>query len=302
MLRRNGIAACGLGAMLVAWAGAACAEPDAGFAPPAFLNPIAAYIAALPEIKRQAIASQPSWVSPIVTTTGRLEQNARYEQTEQVTAQGALTTNLDNGKGVRVITSDRTEVQFNPPPLLARTVTKPARGTGDWQFTSLRYRVASANAAEGDYVVTVYSNFQAPTGTAAFTNHAWIFTPSLAVGKGWGAFDIQANVSLQVPGSHRATIGNALIANVAFQYHVATYFWPQIEFNTTHFIGGQRTGLTQVFVTPGILFGRFSFSKDNNLTVGIGYQKAIAPDKTIFKPALTPTYDHALILASRLSF
>ena len=263
---------------------------------------IADYFARLPEIKRAALDSQPSWVSPIVTTTARLEQNLRYEQTEQVNAQGVQTNNFDNGKGIRVITSDRTEVQFNPPPIQTRAAPSVANGTGDWQFTSLRYRLASANAESGDYVVTAYSNFQAPSGAAAFTNHAWIFTPSLAAGKGFGAFDVQANVSVQVPGSRRATIGTALLANIAFQYHVAEYFWPQVEFNATHWFGGQRADLTQVYVTPGILFGRFSLTPTNNLTFGIGYQKAIAPSKTILKPALTPTYDHALILASRLSF
>ena len=268
----------------------------------ALLDPISAYIANLPEIKRQALASQPSWVSPIVTTTGRLEQNIRYEQTEQVTALGAQTENFDNGKGARVIVADRWEVQANPPPIETRTVTKAANGTGDWQFTSVRYRVASANAHDGDYVLTVYSNFQAPTGSTAFTNHAWVFTPSIAAGKGFGPFDIQANLSYQLPASHYSTLGSSLIGNIAFQYHVGEYFWPQLEFNTTHFIDGPRANLTQVYITPGILFGRFALTKDNNFTFGIGYQKAIAPSKTIFAPALTPTYDHALILASRLSF
>ena len=268
----------------------------------ATLNPIAAYFAALPQIKQAAIESQPSWVSPVATTTARLEQNLRYEQSEQVTTQGAVTNNYDNSKGVRIIVAPNVEIQANPPPLENRTVTKPGTGTGDWQFTSVRYRLLSANAADGDYVVTAYSNFQAPTGSTPFTSHAWIYTPSLAAGKGFGAFDVQANVSLQVPGSHRSTIGDALVGNVAFQYHLWEYLWPELEFNATHYIGGQRTGLTQVFITPGILFGRFALTKDNNLTFGIGYQTAIVPAVPITSPALTPTYSHSLILATRLSF
>ena len=241
-------------------------------------------------------------MSPIVTTTGRLEQNLRYEQTQQVTALGANTENFDNGKGARFIVSDRLEIQANPPPIETRTVTKAASGTGDWQFTSVRYRVTSANAQDGDYVVTVYSNFQAPTGSSAFTNNAWIFSPSIAAGKGFGPFDVQANITYQVPGSHYSTLGASFVGNVAFQYHIGEYFWPELEFNTTHFVDGPRSGLTQVYITPGILLGRFSLTPSNNLTFGIGYQKAIAPSKTIFTPSLTPTYDHALILASRLSF
>ena len=270
--------------------------------PDALLTPLEAYIARLPEIKRAVIASQPSWVSPIVTTTARLEQNLRYEQTTQVAATGSRVDNFDNGKGARFIVADGIEVQANPPPLEHRTLTKQGSGTGDWQFTSLRYRVASANAEGGDYVVSVYSNFQAPSGSTLFTQKAWIFSPSVAAGKGWGRFDIQANATLQVPGSNRATIGDVFVGNVAFQYHLGEYFWPQFEVNTSHYIGGQRGGLTTVYLTPGILFGRFALTPDNNLTFGVGYQRAVAPSRTITTPVLTPSYDHALIIASRLSF
>lgn len=219
-----------------------------------------------------------------------------------MTAPGQQTTNFGNGKGARFIVAPRLELQANPPPIDFRPGAAKARGTGDWQFTSIRYRLASADAEHGDYVLTVYSNFQAPTGLSTFGQRAWIYSPSIAAGKGFGAFDIQANVTLQVPGSRRRTIGDALVANLAFQYHLWEYFWPQIEVNTTHFIGGQRSGLTQVFLTPGILFGRFNLTPSNNLTFGIGYQKAVAPNPTILRPALTPSYDHSLILASRLSF
>ena len=281
----------------------AMADPLPTLATPASpLDPISAYLAGLPEIKRDALATQPSWVSPIVTTTARLEQNLRYEQVEQVTGQGQQTTNFDNGKGARFIVAPRLELQANPPPIDFRPGAGKARGTGDWQFTSVRYRVASADAEHGDYVLTVYSNFQAPTGLSTFTQHAWIYSPSIAAGKGFGAFDIQANVTLQVPGSRRRTIGDALVGNVALQYHLWEYFWPQLEVNTTHFIGGQRGGLTQIFLTPGILFGRFNLTPTNNLTFGIGYQVAVSPTTAVLRPVLTPSYDHALILASRLSF
>lgn len=284
------------------------AQAEAADVPPIFTtngadaSPIAAYLAALPEIKREALDSQPSWVSPIVTTTARLEQNLRYEQVEQVTGLGQQTNNFDNGKGARFIVAPRLEIQANPPPINQRYGAAKPLGGGDWQFTSVRYRLVSANAANGDYVLTIYSNFQAPSGLSTFSNRAWIFSPSVAAGKGFGRFDVQANVTLQVPGSRRAIIGDALVGNLAFQYHVADFFWPELEFNTTHFIGGQRSGLTQVFVTPGILFGRFSLTPSSNLTFGMGYQKAIIPEKSILKPVLTPSYDHALIIASRLSF
>jgi hypothetical protein len=36
--------------------------------------------------------------------------------------------------------------------------------------------------------------------------------------------------------------------------------------------------------------------------VGIGYQFAVMPSPTLLSPALTPTYDHAWLLTSRVAF
>ena len=59
-------------------------------------------------------------------------------------------------------------------------------------------------------------------------------TPTLAAGKGWGDFDIQATVGVPIPLDHEDTIGVSIVTNVAFQYHIAKYFWPEIEVNYTH--------------------------------------------------------------------
>ncbi len=79
---------------------------------------------------------------------------------------------------------------------------------------------------------------QAPTGIKAFTNDAWLVTPTLAAGKGWGDFDIQATVGVPLPTNHESTIGDAVISNVALQYHFCEYFWPEFEINDTYWSGG----------------------------------------------------------------
>ena len=55
------------------------------------------------------------------------------------------------------------------------------------------------------------------------------------------------------------------------------YFWPELEVNFEHWPNGEHEGLTQVLLTPGIIFGRFKIGMDSparpvNLIFGAGYQ------------------------------
>ena len=90
--------------------------------------------------------------------------------------------------------------------------------------------------------------------------------------------------------------------NVAFQYHFLEYFWPEIELNHTYWVSGkQRGGKNQLFITPGITFGRFVIHERIKAIVGVGYQIAVARTYQAL-PVLTPVYNHALILTTRLTF
>ena len=80
--------------------------------------------------------------------------------------------------------------------------------------------------------------------------------PTLAAGKGWGRFDIQASFAVPVPVELESNIGTSLASNVALQYHPSKYFWPEFEFNDTYWFDGERGGKDQLFVTPRIIFGR----------------------------------------------
>ena len=99
---------------------------------------------------------------------------------------GADLANFDSGKGLELIPTTSSEVLFNLPPYEERTNKKPAEGFGDWPVLTVKQRFISANAENGDYIVTGFLGVQAPIGVAAFTNHAWMITPTLAAGKGWG--------------------------------------------------------------------------------------------------------------------
>jgi hypothetical protein len=55
-------------------------------------------------------------------------------------------------------------------------------------------------------------------------------------------------------------------------------FWPELEVNWTYYVGGQRGGLNQVYLTPGLVIGRFRLANGTLFTTGVGYQIAVAPN------------------------
>ncbi|WP_148294085.1 hypothetical protein [Azospirillum sp. B4] len=249
----------------------------------------------------QAQSTQPSWVTPLVTVTPRLEQEFRFDQTNQYQGTGAMVRSYGGGKGLELIPTATTEVVLNIPPYQVRSTVKPAQGFGDDPVLLVKQRLLSANAEQGDYIVTAFLGFQAPTGIKAFTNDAWLVTPTLAAGKGFGRFDVQGTVGIAFPMAHETTIGKAVATNLTLQYHVADYFWPELEVNDTYWSGGLRDGKNQVLLTPGIIFGRFPLGGHSKANFGFGYQFAVSPSLQR-EPALTPTLDHAWVFTGRVSF
>jgi hypothetical protein len=248
-----------------------------------------------------AQSSQPHWMTPLVTVTPRLEEEFRYDQYFESTNTGAAIDSYDAGKGLELIPTETNEILVNLPPYLDRYNKKPASGWGDWPVLTIKQRLLSSPETDGNYIVTAFLGVQAPLGAAAFTNHAWLITPTLAAGKGWGDFDVQATIGVQIPTAHASTIGTAIVSNVALQYHFEKYFWPEIEFNDTTWSGGSRDGLNQLFMTAGLILGRFQIGDRTKIIVGSGYQFALSPH-VVKAPALTPVYDHNWILTARLAF
>lgn len=250
---------------------------------------------------RIAQESQPHWITPLVTVTPRLEQEFRFDAGFQQAGNGAHLDNYGMGKGLELIPTTSNEILLNIPPYETRSVRKPAQGFGDDPVLVVKQRLLSANEESGNYILTAFFGVQAPTGAKAFTNDAWVVTPTIAGGKGWGPFDVQATFGVAYPLTHTREVGTSLINNVAFQYHVGRVFWPEFEVNTTHWTSGPRSGKTQVFLTPGIIFGRFPIVSRIKAIVGVGYQFAVSPKLTT-TPVLTPTYDRQLILTTRFAF
>ena len=251
----------------------------------------------------QAQASQPHWMTPLVTVTPRLEQEVRYDQYWQNRVNGSTLDTFGSGKGLEFIPTQTNEILINPPAYQqVGAVRKPVEGWADDPIFVVKQRLLSANEQEGNYIVTAFFGVTAPTGNVAFTNRAWYMTPTIALGKGWEDFDIQATVGVPVPLSYQSVLGSSIATNVAFQYHAYEYFWPEFEINHTYWINGvQRAGKNQVFLTPGVILGRFPIVDRVKMVVGVGYQFAVSP-KVTESPVMTPVYDRAWILTARMTF
>ncbi|QXX73865.1 hypothetical protein MHY1_00666 [Methylovirgula sp. HY1] len=301
--------AIGIAFILGIGAAAAADLPDAGDGTPPVVDPtlppttsLESYFAHWQDRVREAQATQPHWMTPLVTVTPRLEQEIRYDQYFQRTATGADVDNFDSGKGLELIPTTTEEILINAPPWQQRTIIKPVSGFGDWPFLTIKQRIISAPEDQGNYIVTAFLGFQAPIGAPAFTNGAYVITPTIAGGKGWGDFDIQATMGVPIPTAYESAIGTALVTNVALQYHIFKYFWPEVEFNDTYWFDGMRGGENQLFITPGVIVGRFPIGGTAKLIFGLGYQFAVTPSPVVFDPALTPTYNHAWLLTARMAF
>ena len=242
-------------------------------------------------------------MTPLATVTPRLEEEVRYDQFWEHLGNGGNLQNYDGGKGLELIPTTTNEVILNLPPYEERQVGRTrVSGFADWPFLLVKQRLLSANEQSGNYIVTAFLSVQAPAGIKTLTQDAWVVTPTIAAGKGWGDFDIQATVGAAIPTSHQDTLGTQLLGNVALQYHLLHYLWPEFEVNDTVWLNGsQRGGKNQVFLTPGIVFGRFHLAGRVRAAIGVGYQFAVSPDERL-RPVLDPVYDHNWILSARLSF
>ena len=126
---------------------------------------------------------QPHWVTPLATTTPRLEEEYRYDQTWQENAKGVTTDSFDGGKGVELIPFEKVEVIFNLPPYIEHNNPKVKDGWGDVAFL-IKYRLLSANEKSGNYILTAFLGWSLPTGQ--FANGALhpVITPPSPTARG----------------------------------------------------------------------------------------------------------------------
>ena len=200
---------------------------------------------------------------------------------------------------MELIPTYNTEIILASPPYVAANGPKgDAQGWGDWPAFLVKYRFISANEENGNYIISGFFQMSDPLATPGkISNNVLTAQPTLAFGKGWGDFDIQMTISQQYPvsalsspgttaGTNMRNYGDPILWNTAVQYHFLQYFWPEMEVNYEYWPNGEHQGLSQVLLTPGIIFGRFRIGKDSpdrpeNLIVGAGYQFAVTANPVI---------------------
>jgi hypothetical protein len=237
-------------------------------------------------------AEQPHWITPLATTTPRLEQEFRYDMLrQQIRSDQPGVTNFGAGKGLELIPFENVEVIAGVPAYLRRGGAGED-GFGDFRLL-VKYRLFAANEERGNYILTAFADVSFPTGSAGNGQSNTILTSTLAYGKGWGDLDIQGTFAAAMPTGNEAQIGRTYTWNNALQYRLFRKLWPEVELNATWFQDGRNDGRRQLLVTPGLVVGRLSLTRRVGLTVGAGVQIAVSEFRT---------FNHSVVFSVRFPF
>ena len=236
-------------------------------------------------------AEQPHWLAPVFTGTPRLEQMFVYDISNQDTLKGDLT-GFGGTKGLLLIPTEHTTFVITPPSYLEHESSKIHDGFGD---TSLlfKYRVVAGNEEHGNYIVSAFLGTSIPTGSYSNGAPHAVITPTIGLGKGWGNFDVQSTVGVGIPVKDVDRLGTPILYNTAFQYRVLKKLWPEGEVNATFLPNGPKAGNTQVFLSPGLMVGKFRLWRRLGFALGGGIQIAA----THFH-----TFNHNRVLTLRFPF
>lgn len=222
-------------------------------------------------------AAQPKWSVPMFSPFPMLAQVFRSDFTRQPTATGGATWNYGSGKGFNLIPFANTQVDIFVPGYIVHG-DEAQDGFGDMTLLG-KYRFLSGNEQHGNYIVTGALAWNIPTGSYKNGTPSSVLTPTLLAGKGFGRLALMSSLGGGLPTSQVSTTGRTIHWNTVAQVHVGRYFAPQVELNSTSYLGGTRDGKTQMFLSPGIIVGKLpirSIEKSRlGITVGAGFQTAI---------------------------
>jgi hypothetical protein len=241
-------------------------------------------------------AKQPAWPPPLITTYVGLIQVARADFIRQTAPNLTTTWNIDGGKGLNLIPAANTELDINLPPYFVHSAPTVANGAGDMSFV-LKYRCFSGSAEHGNYMISAFLSSTIPTGSYKNGSLDATVSPNIGLGKGFGPFAVQSTLGASLPVADTVRLGRTILWNTALQAHVAKYFWPEVEFNSSFFKGGANDGKSQVFATPGLLVARRvkPHETGSRLAVCAGAGEQIATSSF-------HSYNHEIAVTTRLLF
>jgi hypothetical protein len=238
-------------------------------------------------------AEQPHWLTPLATTTPRLEQEFRYDVNwSQPKPGGPYTETYGNTKGLELIPVENVEIIAAVPSYIVDNNPATKDGWGDFQLL-VKYRLFSANEEHGNYILTAFVSSTFPSASYGNGQPKAIITPTLAYGKGWGDFDMQGTIGAAEPAGNTSAIGRTYTWNHTFQLHALAKIWPELEINQSWFSGGKNDGKEQTLVTPGVVIGRMRITDRVGFTFGTGVQIAVSAFHTT---------NHNIIFSMRAPF
>jgi hypothetical protein len=217
---------------------------------------------------------QPSWLTPVITSTARLKQEVRYDIYWLRNPNGSTAVNYGNSKGLALIPWSRLEIGIDAPPYFVHDDVRVKDGAGDFSVIA-KYRILAANHENGDYILTAFLNVSFPTGSYKNGSPHAVLTPTIAGGKGSGDFVYQGTLGADLPSTGADFTGHRIAWNNALQYRRIKLVWPELEVNSNFYAGGPNDGKKQVLLTPGIVAGRFPVYRHLSLTIGGGVGFAV---------------------------
>ena len=242
-------------------------------------------------------AKQPSWSVPLVAPYPMLIQVFRADFTRQITPTLTSTWNYGASRGLNLIPGFNSEFDFYYPPYIQHNTPKAKDGFGDVGFL-YKYRILSANEKQGNYLLSAQVTATITTGSYSNGSTDASVSPTLLAGKGFGKFDVISSLGGTLPTGDTNKLGRSIAWNTTAQYHLGKYLWPELEANTTHFVGGKNDGKTQNFLTPGMTTSKFKFYPNDaknrtGISIGAGMQIATSQFHT---------YNHELVFNCKLIF
>jgi len=195
---------------------------------------------------------QPSLITPLVAPDPRLVQYVKFAFANQYTSMSTQTVSFGNGRGGGVIAGNRFEFDVIPPSYIEHN-SKAMDGFGD-SSTLAKYRIASGNAAHGNFEVTALLARCFATGSyknGALTDS---FSPGVVFGKTVRRFDGISSLGATLPTGKISQLGRTITWNEVIQVHATRAVWFELENNAAFYFAGSRDGKTQNFVTPAAFY------------------------------------------------
>ncbi len=196
---------------------------------------------------------QPTWMSPVIQPDPRLTQYARLSFSNSYTSTGTQTVNYGNYHTFGMIAGDRIQFNFMAPPYVQNNSATAKDGFGD-TMAEVKYRIASGNAEHSNFVVTALLCISLPTGSYQNGAPTAVYYPTLAAGRAWRRFNVQATLGGTMPTGKIWAQGRSIEWNTTTQVHATANLWLAVEDNASFNYGGPFDRKTENFVTPATFY------------------------------------------------